>query len=336
MKEEKWYVVLRGIAPGIYRSGKEANAQVGGVRGSNLRVFGSEEEARSFYEEAVRRGEAAYLDPKGRVLSVVGRPTMLMGYTDGSLKEGDGSASAVLSLEGRTVATGRLALPGVRDSGEAELRAMLLALAMAPRGSYVRLHTDRTDLPLFWGREEPDPWGLVPALKAVAKALSLQVEMVRVPRRQVAQAHEGAEKARQEREKKERESAHLMAFLEGLPPRYRMSALEIMERFVAAGLPTEAFAEWLARGQSETRRLLLEAIRDRKDLPRLLRAVALLDGAARAALKDRDRERAWGEKPPTERQLALLRELGYEGPPPGSVLEASRLIDQLKGGSPKG
>lgn len=327
----KHWVVLRGLVPGVYRNVREAQAQVEGISGSIIRAFGSEREARSFYEEAVRRGEAVYLDREGKVLGLVGKTPLLMGYTDGSLKEGEGSASAVLALEGKAVATGRLALPGVRDSGEAELRAMLLALAMAPRGSRVRLHTDRTDLPVFWKRKEPDPWGLVPALKALARALSLQVEVVRVPRERVAVAHMGADRARRERGEKEEESAYLLHFLEGFPPRYRMSALKLMERFVGEGLPPEEFPVWLERAQSETRRLLQEAIRGRGDLPRLLRAVAFLDGAAREALKDRDREKAWADKPPTEKQLAYLRALGYQGPPPASVLEASRLIERLKG-----
>ncbi len=301
-----------------------------GISGSLIRVFGSEGEARSFYEEAVRRGEAVYLDREGRVLGPVGKTPLLMGYTDGSLKEGEGSASAVLALEGKVVAKGRLALPGVKDSGEAELRAMLLALAMAPRGSRVRLHTDRTDLPVFWERKKPDPWGLVPALRVVARALSLQVEVVRVPRERVAVAHMGADRARRERGEQEEESAYLLHFLEGLPTRYRMSALKLMERFVETGLPPEAFPGWLEEGSSETRRLLREAIGKRKDLGRLLRAVSLLDGAAREALKDRDRERVWAEKPPTEKQLAYLALLGYQGPPPRSVLEASRLIERLK------
>ncbi|MCH1927175.1 hypothetical protein L6232_20395, partial [Shewanella sp. C31] len=65
-------------------------------------------------------------------------------------------------------------------------------------------------------------------------------------------------------------------------------------------------------------------------LQALLEGVRTLNGAAREALKDKDRERAWAEKPPTEAQMAYLRALGYEGPPPGSVLEASRLIDGLR------
>ncbi len=61
------------------------------------------------------------------------------------------------------------------------------------------METDRSDLPVFWEREKPDPWGIVPALKAVARALDLRVDVVRVPRKRVQAAHDGAGRARAER-----------------------------------------------------------------------------------------------------------------------------------------
>ncbi len=81
-------------------------------------------------------------------------------------------------------------------------------------------------------------------------------------------------------------------------------------------------------GTSGTRKLLLEALPE-TDFEGLLLALARLDGAAREALKGKDRERAWEKIPPTERQLAFLRELGHKGPPPKTLKEASDLIEAL-------
>ncbi len=321
----RWYAVVRGIRPGLYASLEEAKKQVEGVPGGHMKGFRSKGEARAYLRRARRNHLVQEVRPKG----VEPEEGVLHAYTDGSLRDGEGSASAVLALEGRVVAHGALALPGVRDSGEAEARAILLALGMAPRGSRVRVHTDRTDLPLFWREEREDPWGLLRVARELARALNLSVEVVRVPRKEVARAHEMADGARQERGEKERASAQLLSFLERLPPRYRMAALGLMERYLEeeGGKP---FRQWLSQGRSETRRLLLEALpQEEGKVKRLLAGVRFLDGAAREALKDRDRERAWAEKPPTEKQKAFLRSLGYQGPEPASVLEASRLIEEL-------
>jgi hypothetical protein len=54
--------------------------------------------------------------------------------------------------------------------------------------------------------------------------------------------------------------------------------------------------------------------------------------ATKAAKAEAGRTAWLGTQPPTPRQIAYLATLGYDGPPPASRLEASRLIDQLRGG----
>lgn len=315
----KWYVVVRGLRPGIYRDPKRARAQVEGVSGSAMKSFATREEAEAYFEKAKAQGELRALDEEG---------SAYLARTDGGLKDGVGYAAAVLTTpEGRVAGSARLSFPKAKDVAEAELRGFLLALAMAPRGSRLRIETDRTDLPVFWDREAPDPWGLVPLLKALARGLGLEVEVRRVPRKKVEEAHANASWAREERERAKRDSARLAAFLERLPERYRMSALSLMERFLREGLPPSRFPEWLREGSSATRRLLLEALP--KDPGPLLEAVSRLDGRARELLKSRDREKVWEGLPPTEKQTAFLKALGYEGPPPKTLKEASELIEAL-------
>lgn len=70
--------------------------------------------------------------------------------SDGSFRSGAASASAVLVDAGGGLAQGRLALPKGEDATDAELRALVLALLMTPRGSRVVVETDRTDLPHLW------------------------------------------------------------------------------------------------------------------------------------------------------------------------------------------
>lgn len=106
-----------------------------------------------------------------------------------------------------------------------------------------------------------------------------------------------------------------------------MSALSLMERFLETGLPPSDFPERLKRGSSETRKLLLRELP--KDLEGLLLTVARLDGQARELLKGKDREKVWEDLPPTERQLGFLGSLGYQGPPPKTLREASALIEAL-------
>lgn len=207
----RWYVVLRGLKPGVYASLKEARAQVDGVSGSFMRSFSTKAEAEAFLAKARAREKVVALEGGKKEAASLG----FVARTDGGFKEGVGYAAAVLMLpEGRVVGSGRLSFPRAKDAGEAELKALLLALTLAPRGSRVRVETDRVDLPVFWAREAPDPWGLTPLLKALAAALDLEVEVRRVPRKEVAKAHADAGRARVERERAKRDSAKLAAFLD--------------------------------------------------------------------------------------------------------------------------
>lgn len=317
---KRWYAVIRGRAVGVME--KEAALEATqGVKGAFLRSFKDKGEAERFFRRAQSRGEVRTLGG--------GSPgdNLYMAYTDGS---GRGSASAVLALDGRVVAQGHLALPGVQDPGEAEARAFLLALLMTPRGGQLRLHTDRADLASLWERGKEDAWGLTPILRALAEALEVKLEVRWVPRREVKEAHEAADQAAAARWEAEAKSAHVNAFLERLPHRYRASALNLLERFLSEeGLYPERLKSWLGRGRSQTRTLLLEHLPEGKNLLRLLRSIAGMNGAAREAVRDKDRERAWAEKPPTEKQLRFLHALGYSGPAPESVLAASQLIAEL-------
>lgn len=62
---------------------------------------------------------------------------------------------------------------------------------------------------------------------------------------------------------------------------------------------------------------------------RHLRWVSLHAPAERQARRVKARHLAMAKLPPTSPQLAFLRALGYAGPAPGSMAEASAAIDEL-------
>ena len=62
---------------------------------------------------------------------------------------------------------------------------------------------------------------------------------------------------------------------------------------------------------------------------RHLRWVSLLAPAERQARRIKGRMQAMAKRPATAPQLAYLRALGYEGPAPGTMAEASALIDEV-------
>lgn len=259
-----------------------------------------------------------------------------LAFVDGSLKGEDGSASAVLLAKGsrRALCRGSLAYSGARASWESEVRGFLLALLMAPRGSRLRVETDFAPLAQVWrgGRGEGYAGSLAPFLEAarvLARALEVEVEVEKVPRKAVEEAHREAGAAREERRLEEEKAARAYGFLSRLPARYRKAALEVLERYPGDGRDLLA---WLGEGVSPTRDLLRQALgplRER-EVRELLQGIREMDGSLREALKGYDRREAWAEKPPTEKQLALLEALGYRGPAPRSVLEASELIESLQ------
>ncbi|KAJ7829915.1 hypothetical protein B0H13DRAFT_1655410, partial [Mycena leptocephala] len=51
-----WYVVCRGIAPGVYRSTLECSLNISGVKGNLFSSFTNQEEAESAYRQALAQG----------------------------------------------------------------------------------------------------------------------------------------------------------------------------------------------------------------------------------------------------------------------------------------
>lgn len=313
-----WVAVLEGaghLPPGVYkRSRVAALLEKPGVR---YRAYRTQADAQRGFRHLVSQNGRV---PAGEYLA----------FTDGSYKEGAGSASAVLldpRLEGkgREVALARAAFPWPQSAEDAEVRGILLALALVPKGARLRLETDYLPLAEAWrGKRHANLISIVSALKELVQALGVEVEIVKVARSRVERAHREAGSAREGLPQEEEEALRVRRFLEKLPVRFRLSALELLEAYQGE----EPLEVWLARGNSETRKLLLDlfARLHPKEREGILRAVRSLPEAVRRGLKEVDRELAWGEKPATPKQLAFLRALGYRGEEPGSVAEASRLI----------
>jgi hypothetical protein len=316
MSKNKWYAVARGRRPGLYRTWSEAEAQLRGYPGGLHRSFLDRAEAEEWLRSQRAPAEAQMAD--------------WIIYTDGSLKHESATASAVALHKGQVVAQGQIGLPPVRDVGEAEGRGLLLALLLVPMGSRIEVHTDRADFAGLWAEGKTDRHGVLAAVRALAAARGISVEMRKVPRKEVEQAHQQATQAHQERARQRDLGRVVGSALEDFPERYRMAVIRLVESFLRSKEPRTAFLDWVRRKDSPTRRLLVEWCRQRKP-EKLLRAVEGLNPALSKALQDRDREAAWSQLPPTERQLAYLRGLGYSGPAPKSLLEASRLIESLKG-----
>lgn len=316
--KSRWYAVARGYRPGLYRTWRQAEAQVQGYSDALLRAFATRGEAEAWLRAQRGQGKLPTPDPKGWVI-----------YTDGSLKAESATASAVALRNGQVVAQGQIGLPPVDDVGEAEGRGILLALLLAPSGSRVQIHTDRADFARLWAEGKTDRYGILEAVRAVAKARGIGVEIRKVPRKEVDRAHQQATQAHQERSRQRDLGQAVGTVLNDFPERYRMAVIRLVEAFLQSQEPRAAFADWVGRKDSPTRRLLAAWCQQNRP-ERLLRAVEGLNPALSKALQDRDREAAWSQLPPTERQLAYLQDLGYSGPAPKSLLEASRLIESLK------
>lgn len=343
-KRKKVYsLLLEGPAPGVYE----------GCIGEKARIYPSLEAALDALRHFLVQGKVVKVGkdgkrvgvqdpkelrlPRGSLWRLRGVPTGhsledadYFAYCDGSLKDGQGSASVVLVGERGGLSLGQLAYPKAGSSLEAEVRGFLLALLMAPRGARLRVETDLEGLARAAKGEFQGPfWGRVfEAAQGLAALWELEVEVKKVSRRRVQEAHERAGQAREEMKGYRDRLGKTYTFLQALPPRYRLAALELLERY-----PGEAsgLREWLARGQSPTRSLLLERLAGMggEEVAELLAGVRSLPQTVREALKGRDRKAAWEDKPPTEKQLALLKRLGYQGPPPANVEEASDLIASL-------
>lgn len=317
--QRRWYaVLLEGRGQVLHLSGSEVARRFRGVKGVVIRPFPTREAA-----EAWLRGEG--LEASGEFL--------LRAYTDGSVRGGVGSASAVLEAGGH----GELFLPWCADVTEAEARALALAVLLAPRGALLVVQTDRRDFPPYFS---PSAKGrashpVLQGVMALAQALGVALQVEWVPRRRVEAAHQGARQGRENGEAHARKVEGIRCFLEPIPPRYRKAALDLLEAY--PGEPgKEPLLAWLARGESTTRGLLRERLSamGEGEVRGLLGVLRSLPPGWRKALADRDRERVWAETPPTEAQLRLLARLGYEGPPPPSLLEASREIARRLGRVP--
>lgn len=323
--KRRYYAVVRGREPGIYRDREQAIAQVQGFTGGFFRGFASEREARAFLKLKLRKERTP---PAPEV-----HPRTYLAYTDGSLKTESASASAVILQGKKVVAQGHIALPPTKDVGEVEGRAMLLALTLTPTRSRLRIHTDREDFAYQWKCGQGDRWRILEALRSTSELFGIQVEIHKVPRKEVETAHQKASQAHQIRSRQHALGENLVRVLEEIPERYRKAVIQLVEVFLRTGQEDSQFVNWLERGDSPTRKLLLEWCSS-NPVASLLEAVRELDPAAREALKDHDREAAWAQMPPTEKQLAYLRALGYVGNPPQSLLEASRLIEDYKERNP--
>lgn len=327
-----YYVVLQGRSPGVYADEHLAQVQLKGVRGGVIRTLyqATRAEARRFFQRAKERGEVCVLGPKGEV-RVLGPKLVRI---DGSLKEGQASSSAVILSQGDgpPLAQGEVYLRHGATSVEAEMRALVLGLLLLRPGDEAVVWSDLEALERYWYAKEPPP--LVAAAKALAAALGLKVHVKKVPRAQVRQAHQGAAQARREGERAAATVEALNGLLGRIPPNYRHTALDYLTKAAGRDMTGEDFLRVLGGSATETARWLLREIQGPEQAEAYLQAAKELNRHGPAllqALKEKDRERAMALKPPSERQLALLRSLGYEGPPPKNMLEASRKIEALLG-----
>lgn len=334
-----YYVVLRGRSPGVYGEKREAMAQVRGLPGGQVKPLyrATRQEAREYFRQMRERGLVQALDERGNPLGAPRRPAPPQGKIlriDGSLKgTRETSSAVVLPREGRApVAQGEIYLQGGSSSTDAEMRALVLGLLLMSPGDEVEVRTDLEMLERHWKAGGGPP--LIQAAKALAEALGLRVTIRKVPRTEVRTAHERANRAREEGEQMTSAVLSLDRLLERIPPNYRHSALEYLSGAAKRSLSGKELLLDLRGRETETARLLLGLIKGERHAEALLRTAAELNGHGQAllqALKERDREKAMALKPPSERQLAFLGTLGYQGPAPANMLEASRLIEELLG-----
>lgn len=139
------------------------------------------------------------------------------------------------------VAQGHIALPPTKDVGEVEGRALLLALALTPTGSHLRIHTDREDFAQQWRYGQNDRWRILEALRTTSELLEIQVEIRKVPRKEVETAHQKASQAHQIRTRQHALGENLVRVLEEIPERYRKAVIQLVEVFLRTGQEDSRF-----------------------------------------------------------------------------------------------
>ncbi len=177
---KRWYAVRRGRATGVFPTWEETEPLVKGYPGALFRGFATLGEAM----EWLGRLEEAPLALAEYVV-----------YTDGSLKGNLGSMGVVVFQGEKPLAQAGGILEGVRDVGEVEARALLLALSLLPSRVRAEVRTDRLDLAQAWA-EGGDPYGIMGNLRALARAREIALQVVKVPRKMVEEAHRLARAAR--------------------------------------------------------------------------------------------------------------------------------------------
>lgn len=109
------------------------------------------------------------------------------------------------------------------------------------------------------------------------------------------------------------------------------SAIRLLRRYVE-GEHHQHLLDFLQAQKNATAAHLHCALREQPQaIPGLLEAVAGLKPPLLQSLTQGGYLPALAAKRPTEKQLAYLQALGYRGPVPGNALEASRLIEKLRG-----
>lgn len=206
-KKPAWYAVT-GKNQGVYfGTWEEIAPLVQGISGAQAKRFNKKREAEAFLREMGLEGKERSL------------PSTLRAYTDGSLRKGGASASAV--VEGKLLAQGEIFLSWSQDLLEAEARAIALALLLTPSGGRLRVHTDRKDIATLAreGRLGEARHPSLQAILALASALRVELEIVWVPRREVKPAHEGAREGFENGERRRTLSRALATLPRGNPAR---------------------------------------------------------------------------------------------------------------------
>lgn len=219
-----------------------------GVSGVVIRSFASREEAHSWLQE--------------QGVKTTSSVPLVRAITDGSVRKGGASAYAALE-EGKGY--GEAFLPWCGDATEAEARALVLALVLAPRGAVLSVQTDRADFRRFLSSRKGvgKPPQVLVGVQALAEAWGITLRVNRVEGKKVKRAHNMARKTPLKGQVQLERLEQVRDFLKGLPSRYQRLALQLLEAFPGGG--KKELLTWLAQGKGATRALLQEILSDMKE-----------------------------------------------------------------------